>query len=233
MTHTHTNYIYTHSLIWVSHRIIEILNISCALSCSNLFNQLRFTGIHWSIAWLTIAGLAGLVQEGLKSANEALRISEESGDRRGQVGMMGMMGMMGEILGENHATSQWFPPLKHAWQRITGNTQISLVYRSWWTLFFVWYIFDLLVTAWSTFLFFLTGAQSSQAAALVTIGEIYSMNGKKDEARKAPRVHRGVPWLSRSRPIWDHHGSPQRDDALIEVVISVFCLGMVPSGNLT
>jgi len=50
----------------------------------------------------------------LKSANEALRISEESGDRRGQVGMMGMMGMMGEILGENHATSQWFPPLKHA-----------------------------------------------------------------------------------------------------------------------
>ena len=230
MTHTHKLYIYTHSLIWVSHRIIEILNISCALSCSNLFNQLRFTGIHWSIAWLTIAGLAGLVQEGLKSANEALRISEESGDRRGQVGMMGMMG---EILGENHATSQWFPPLKHAWQRITGNTQISLVYRSWWTLFFC------LVYFWSTrhclvyFSFFLTGAQSSQAAALVTIGEIYSMNGKKDEARKAPRVHRGVPWLSRSRPIWDHHGSPQRDDALIEVVISVFCLGMVPSGNLT
>ena len=142
-----------------SHRIIEILKISCALSCSNLLNQLRFTGIHWSIAWLTIAGLAGLVQEGLKSANEALRISEESGDRRGQVGMMGMMG---EILGENHATSQWFPPLKHAWQRITGNTQISLVYRSWWTLFFVRYIMIFLIySSLLGLLFFFTGAQSS------------------------------------------------------------------------
>ena len=30
-------------------------------------------------------------------------------------------------------------------------------------------------------------AQQCEAAALVTIGEIYSMNGKKDEARKALR----------------------------------------------
>ena len=42
----------------------------------------------------------------------------------------------------------------------------------------------------------------------MTIGEIYSMNGKKDEARKAPRVHRGVPgtmagpWLSRDADQW-------------------------------
>lgn len=46
-------------------------------------------------------------------------------------------------------------------------------------------------------LFFLnSGAQSSEAAALVTIGEIYSMNGKKDEARKATNGWMGSPWIS-------------------------------------
>ena len=90
---------------------------------------------------------------------------------------------------------RWVSTFETAWQRITGNTQISLVYRSWWTLFFVWYIMIFLIysSLLGLLFFFFTGAQSSQAAALVTIGEIYSMNGKKDEARKAPRVHR-VPW---------------------------------------
>jgi hypothetical protein len=109
-----------------------------------------------------------------------LRISEESGDRRGQVGMMG------EILGENHATSQWFPPLKHAWQRITGNTQISLVYRSWWTLFFVRYIMIFLIYS--------------------------SLLGLLFFFLRARRVHRRPPWwpLARSTPWTERKMKPGR-----------------------